>query len=133
MFGSALMYALVRQLGASRVGAAVSALVYGLHAQMIGFVYAGWIHQIAPMAWAPGVIWGLVRAFQDRRRWPGGAVFAAAAFLGIQFISGHPEWVRYTLFIAAFVAVLGTAISPGLWRRLTILAAIIALGAAIGG
>src|SRR5262245_19157619 len=49
--GSWFMYRLVRELGGSRVGASLSALVFGLHGQLIGYVYAGWIQQVMPMAW----------------------------------------------------------------------------------
>jgi hypothetical protein len=107
LLGSWLMYRLVRELGASRFGGAVAALVFGLHGQMIGFVYAGWIHQVMPMAWAPGVVWMFCRALRSPHRWPGGAIAGTGAFLGIQIISGHPEWVRYTLFILGVLTISG--------------------------
>jgi hypothetical protein len=68
LLGSWLMYRLVRELGASRFGGAVAAVVFGLHGQMIGFVYAGWIHQVMPMAWAPGVVWMFCRALRSPHR-----------------------------------------------------------------
>jgi hypothetical protein len=132
LIASWLMYRLVRTLDGSRFGAAVAALVYGLHGQLIIFVAAGWIHQVSPMAWAPGVLWMVCRAFKDPRRWPGGPLFGAAAFLGLQVISGHPEWVRYTLFVVALLIIGGRAYHRSFARRLAIGAYTIVLGLLIG-
>ena len=133
LLGSWLMYRLVRQLGADRFGSAVAALAFGLHAQMTMFVYAGWIQMIAPMAWAPGVVWLLCRALQDPRRWPGGAMAAAGAMLGVQILSGHPEWVRYTLFIVALLIASGRALRASFGERLVIGAGIVGIGLLISG
>jgi hypothetical protein len=49
-------YRLVRELAAAGPARRLRAGV-GLHGQLIGFIYASWIHQVMLMAWAPGVIW----------------------------------------------------------------------------
>ncbi len=132
LIASWLMYRLVRALDGNRFGAAIAALVYGLHGQLIAFITSGWIHQVAPMALAPGVLWMLCRAFKDPRRCPGGPILGAAAFLGLQILSGHPEWVRYTLFIVALLILGARAYQPSFARRLAIGAGAVVIGLLIG-
>lgn len=133
MLASWLMYRLVREVGANRFGASVAALTYGLHAQLVGYIYAGWIHHVIPMALAPGVIWLLVRAFRDPRPWPGGPIAGASALLGLQIVGGHPEWVRYTLFILVMLTVAAAKLRRSLRARLVIGGAVIVLGMLVGG
>lgn len=131
--GAWLMYRLVRELGADRFGASLAALAFGLHGQIVVFAYTGWVQMIAPMAWAPGVIWQLVRALRSSRRWPAAPIATAGLLLGIQCLSGHPEWVRYTLAIGAIVTFGGRALRASLGERLRIAATIVVLGTLIGG
>jgi hypothetical protein len=133
LIASWLMYRLVRALGGNRFGAAIAGLVYGLHGQMVAFITSGWIHQVAPMALAPGVLWMLCRAYKDPRRFPGGPIFGAGAFLGLQVLSGHPEWVRYTLFIVALLTLGARAYQPSMFRRVAISAGAVGLGLLISG
>ena len=133
LLGSWFMYRLAQEIGASRFGAAVSALVFGVHGQMMAFVSFGWIHMIAPMTWAPGVIWMLCRTLKDPRRWPGGWIAATGGLLGVQILSGQPEWVRYTLFIGAGVVLGARTLRRSLWERVTIGGVAIAIGLLIGG
>jgi hypothetical protein len=130
--GAWLMYRLVRELGADRFGASVAALAFGLHGQIVVFAYTGWVQMIAPMAWAPGVIWQLVRALRREQRWPAGPIAMAGLLLGIQFLSGHPEWVRYTLAIGLIVTLGGRALRRSLVERCRIAAMIVVLGVLIG-
>ena len=130
LLGAWLMYRLARAVGTTRFGAAVAALVFGLHGQLLCFVYAGWIQHVAAMTWAPGVLWMLWRALYTPGRSPARWIAGGALALGLQILSGHPEWVRYTLVIGAFIVL---AKSPRPFRdRLTIGAAIVLLGCLIG-
>ena len=133
LLASWLMYRLAREFGTTRFGGAIAALVFGLQGQMVGFTYEGWIHQVAPMAWAPGVVWLLCRAYADWRVLPSGPIAAAALLLGVQIVSGHPEWVRYTLFILAFLILFGGVFGRGLINRLMIGGSIVVIGLLIGG
>jgi hypothetical protein len=133
MLASWLMYRLVRELGGNRWGSALAGMVFGLQGQVTAFTAQGWMAHFAPMAWAPGVIWLLCRALRDSRRWPGRHIAGAGALLGIQIISGHPEWVRYTLFIAVLLVLLGKDFGRRLAQRLGIGAAIVAIGLMVGG
>ena len=130
LLGSVLMYGLARALGASPFGGAISALAFGLHAQIALFALAGWVMMIAPMAWAPGVLWALVRALDprhDARR----AIAAGGALLGMQLLSGHPEWVRYTLLAGLLFAVFDRR-GATVKRRLVAGVAILVLGVLTG-
>ncbi len=130
--GSWLMYRLVRELGANRFGASVSGLAYGLQGQAIVFAYAGWLQVLAPMAWAPGVVWLTCRALRDTRRWPGGLMAVAGIVLGVQILSGHPEWVRYTLIITAIVVAGAGSLRRSWSQRAVIFAGIVAIGLLVG-
>lgn len=131
LLGTVLMYALVREAGGSDLGAAIGGLAFGLHSQMIVFMFAGWAQVVAPMAWAPGVLWMLLRAFEPGR--PGRRAMAlAGAMLGVQFLSGHPEWVRYTLLTGGLLILLYRG-RAALRRRLAAGAAVLALGLLVGG
>lgn len=108
MLASGLMFGLARAAGASAAGGAIAALAFGLHTQLASYAMSGWIQMIAPMAWAPGVLWALLRAFEGTQ-WRK-ATAAGGVLLGIQILSGHPEWVRYTLAAIA-VLVLASRVS----------------------
>ena len=127
-----LMYRLVRELGAARCGAALSGLAFGLQGQISAFIFQGWIGHLAPMAWAPGVVWMTCRAFRDPRGRPGRAIAIGGAFLGIQTVSGHPEWVRDTIVMLSLLVVAGQDLAAGFRRRLAIAGSIVALGLLIG-
>lgn len=130
LLGTLLMYGLVRELGASEFGAAIGALVFGLHGQMIVFMFGGWAQVVAPMAWAPGVLWMLMRAFQPGLRGRRAIAFGGA-MLGMQLLSGHPEWARYTLLGGGLIVLFASHVST-LRRRLAIGATMLALGVLIG-
>ncbi|HEX6323302.1 MAG TPA: hypothetical protein VFZ36_06220 [Vicinamibacterales bacterium] len=131
LLGSMLMYGLVRELGARQFGAAVSAVTFGLHAQLLVFSFAGWAQVVAPMAWAPGVLWMLVRSFRAGAS-PRRAIAVGGALLGVQILSGHPEWVRYTLLAGVTVLLLHRG-GAALKRRAAAGAAILGLGVLVGG
>jgi hypothetical protein len=129
LLGSALMYGLARQVGATAPGAAVAALVYGMHAQMLTYCFAGWMHIIAPMAWAPGVLWMIARAIRADRI-DARACAIGGAMLGAQMLSGHPEWTRYTLLIGGLFVIFSR--QAMLQRRVKAGAAIVGLGLLVG-
>src|SRR5262245_18888266 len=101
------MYRLAREVGASRLGATISGLTWGLHGQMMVYVGGGWLPHVLPMSLAPGVIWLVCKAFRSTHAWPGRSIVAVAVLLGWQCISGHPEFVRYTLAVIAILTLAG--------------------------
>lgn len=128
VIGSVLMFGLAREIGASATGAAVSALAFGLHGQMVLYSFAGWTQVVAPMALTPGVLWMLIRAFR-----PGLAARAIGIggfILGLQLLAGSPEWARYTLLAGLFIVLAHPVATRA--RRLSAGAAMLAIGMLIG-
>ena len=112
LLGGWFTYRLTRELGATRAGASLGALVFGLHGQMVVFVFAGWTQVVAPMAWAPFVLWQLARALSRPARGGWRAAALAGLGLGLQLLSGHPEWVRYTLLAGGIMTLAGRGAVP---------------------
>lgn len=125
-------YRLTRELGATRAGGALAALVFGLQGQHLVFAFGGWTQVIAPIAWAPWILWQLTCACAR----PGRAGWRAAALagvgLGLQLLSGHPEWVRYTLIAGAILTLVGRGADVGLRDRLARAAIALLIGVLVG-
>lgn len=128
LMASLLMYGLARELGASDLGAAISALAFGLHGQMVLYSFAGWTQVVGPMALTPGVLWMLVRALRPDKQ--AQSIAIGGLLLGLQFLAGSPEWARYTLLAGLFVVI---AHPVATWRRrLASAAGLLALGVLVG-
>lgn len=128
MLASGLMFGLARAAGASPAGGAVAALAFGLHTQLASYAMSGWVQMIAPMAWAPGVLWALLRACEGTQ-WRRAAA-AGGVLLGIQILSGHPEWVRYTLAAMTVVVLASRASTLAIRSRAALV--MVLLGVLVG-
>ena len=129
LLASSLMFGLARTAGASPTGAAVAALAFGCQAQMASFVLTGWQQMVAPAAWSPGVLWALIAAMRGIH--PRRAIAAGGMALGLQILSGHPEWVRYTLLAGGLIVLLDRA-HGSFGRRVRRAVAVLAIGTLIG-
>jgi hypothetical protein len=99
-FGLAAMHALVRQIGRSALAAAMSALVFGFS----GFAILHWCHGhlvfVVEWPWTPVALMCWV-AIQGGSRRAVAAAFLLAGALAMQFFSGHPQIVYFTLLVLA--------------------------------
>jgi hypothetical protein len=137
LVGAFFMGRLCRSLGASRAGAAVGALAFGLNTQFVQFVFAGWSSCVAVAAWAPAVLWSFVEALASpeaarRVRYAS----AGALFFALQLLAGHPEWAYYTALIFGVAAVAAAAVGDGIrvaWRPVATAAYVLLGGAVLAG
>lgn len=98
----AAMYWLARRIGRSEPAALIGALVFAFSGFAILHSWQGHLPFVTEMPWTPLVVLGWVQ-MQDGRGLRGMLLLSAA--LAMQFFSGHPQIVYFTLAIVALLQV----------------------------
>ncbi len=102
VLGGTFAALLARELGAGRLGAALTGIVFALSGFEV--THLKHIAMIQTAACAPIVLWVLER---HHRAWSLRATAALAAAVALAWISGHPQIAYYTLVVAGLYALCG--------------------------
>jgi hypothetical protein len=92
------MARLTQRLGASALGAAVSALAFGLSGYLIARL--GTYPTISAAAWLPWLLWSVLGLSRGARR----SGFWLASFTTLQLLAGHAQTTWYSLLLTGLFA-----------------------------
>jgi len=92
------MARLAQRLGASALGAAVSALAFGLSGYLIARL--GTYPTISAAAWLPWLLWSVLGLSRGARR----SGFWLASFTTLQLLAGHAQTTWYSLLLTGLFA-----------------------------
>lgn len=104
------VWLLARELGLSRPGALLAALVFPLSGMLVSFLLFPMGNALALVPW---VLWTVERIAAGRGGW-----IALAVAGGLQLLGGHPETVAHTALLAGlYLLVRGAARPAAAWAR----------------
>jgi hypothetical protein len=97
LFGT---YLFARRIGASRIGAVIAAVTFGLGGYMVA--HLGHTNRINAAAWMPWILLAIEQLHsQARWRW----VALGAAFIALQQFAGDPQMTAYSAMLAGAYAI----------------------------
>ncbi|MCX6349424.1 MAG: YfhO family protein [Candidatus Aureabacteria bacterium] len=107
-------YLYLRRIDLSQAAAILGAAALGLSAPVILHIHAGHLSNICALAWVPLVFLALEDFLRKRRL----ISAALAGFLcGLQLLSGHAQYVYYTLLLGGLYLLLGPLLEFRSWRK----------------
>ena len=99
-FGALGVFHLTRAHGVGREGGVAAGLLFGLSEFMVGRMLCGHLNLVMPLAWAPWVLWQILRAVRGERY----AVPALGCTAALGLLAGHVQLWFYLLPLGALLA-----------------------------
>jgi len=100
----AFMYLLARSWQLGPLAGLVSGLAYMLNANFVGYAWGGDVNMLSAAVWLPLVVLLFDRALRSDGHRLGWTLCASAA-LGVEVLSGHPQYTFFTSFVLLVAAV----------------------------